>query len=228
MNNLLKINTALPVITVLLLTVACSPNTYITHAWKNPEQANPKTNVFVAAISEDRAAKSTFENQLVFAFKQLGLKASGSLSLLGLKLIKQDLDDNQREIMLEKIRGAGCDAILTIALIEETAETRYVPGNTDYVPAIRYSFYNGFYSYYNHFYPVITSPGYYTEDKTYFLETNFYDSSTKELLWSGQTKTYNPNDIDTFAEELSNVVIARLKKEGLIQVTVNQADEQSN
>lgn len=218
MNNYTKTYSTLSFCILLLLSVACSPNTYITHDWKNPDQGNQKNHVFVAAISEDRAAKATLENQLVYELKDLGVDATSSLSIFRPDLIKRDLDDDRRELMLEQIREEGCDAIMTIALIEETSETRYVPGNTDYVPAIRYNFYNGFYSYYNHYYPVITSPGYYTQDKTYFLETNFYDASTKDLLWSAQTKTYNPNNLDTFAEELSNVLIARLKREGLISI----------
>jgi hypothetical protein len=225
MNKYTHTCSALAMGMVLLLSAACSPNTYITHAWKNPDQGNQKNHVFVAAISEDRAAKATVENQLVYVLKDIGVDATSSLSIFRPDQIKKDLDDDQRELMLEQIRAKGCDAIMTIALLEETSETRYIPGNTDYVPAIRYNFYNGFYTYYNHYYPVITSPGYYTQDKTYFLETNFYDAATKDLLWSAQTETYNPNNIDTFAEELSSVLIARLKREGLINSTVDQVSQ---
>lgn len=204
---------------LVLLAVGCSPGTIINHSWKSPEHAEQKSHIFVAAISEDRAAKATVENQLVYVFKELGIDAISSLSVFRPDMIRKDLSNDQRELMLEQIRERGCDAILTIALIEETSDARYVPGDTEFVPAVRYNFYNGFYSYYNYYHPLITNSGYYTEDKTYFLETNLYDVSSKELLWTAQTKTYNPTDIESFAGEFSKVIIARLKRKGLLGTT---------
>ena len=84
------------------------------------------------------------------------------------------------------------------------------------ISTVSFGFYGGFYNYYNYRYPAVYDPGYYTQDKTYFLETNLYDAETEKLLWSAQSRTYNPIDIDSFSEEFAGIIVARLKKEGLI------------
>ncbi len=71
---------------------------------------------------------------------------------------------------------------MTIALIDESSETCFVPEKTNMMPALRYSFYDGFNTCYQHYHPIVSSTGYYTRDKTYFLETNFYDAQSKQLL----------------------------------------------
>jgi hypothetical protein len=36
------------------------------------------------------------------------------------------------------------------------------------------------------YYPVVYTPGYYTFEKVYYLESNFYDLASDKLLWSVQ------------------------------------------
>jgi len=206
---------------ILLLISSCSTSTLITYSWTNPETEAAKQYIFVAAITEDRAAKSTVEDQMAYELQALGIESTTSLSVFQPGMIKKDLDDKQRELMLEKIREEGCDGIITITLLKESSEARYVPGSPHVMPAIRYGFYGGFNTYYNYYHPIVSSPGYYTQDKQYFLETNFYDPQTKDLLWTAQTETYNPTNLDSFAEEFTQVILAKLKNEGLIDIDNN-------
>ncbi|MCD4711191.1 MAG: hypothetical protein K8R52_10115, partial [Bacteroidales bacterium] len=68
----------------------------------------------------------------------------------------------------------------------------------------------------NHYYPQVYSPGYYTTDKTYYIETNFYDLEEDQLLWSIQSEASNPSSLDSWFDRYAYDLITELKKEGLI------------
>lgn len=207
-------------IIVLTILEACSPSTQILASWKNPDWKGPdaeatKSDILVAALTRNMAAKITVERELTAELKSQGLDVTTSGDLFAPNFT-DDISKN-KEAMLGRIRDNGNDAILTITLLDQQTETRYVPGTTTYAPTVSYGFYGGFYNYYNYHYPMVYDPGYYTQDKTYFLESNLYDADTEELLWSAQSKSYNPNNLDQFAQEFADITVARLKSEGLIQ-----------
>ncbi|MEM9671099.1 MAG: hypothetical protein ACFB15_19180 [Cyclobacteriaceae bacterium] len=198
-----------------LFIIACSPSTQITASWQNPDMEDSDyQNILVAAMTRDLEARSTVEGELAVALQEAGVKVTNSGKLFT-PSETNDVEKN-RDMMLEKIRQNGSDAILTVALLDEKSETRYVPGAATYAPTVRYGFYGGFYNYYDYRYPMVYDPGYYTQDKTYFLESNLYDAETEELLWTAQSRTYNPANLDKFAEEFARVIVSRLQKEDMI------------
>ena len=193
---------------------ACAPSTQITASWHDPDTDAEYNNLLVAALTHNLEAKSTVEGELVVALQNEEVGVTNSGKLFAPNFTKDIAEDKEK--LLAKIRENGNDAILTIALLDQKTETRYVPGSATYAPTVSFGFYGGFYNYYNYRYPAVYDPGYYTQDKTYFLETNLYDAETEKLLWSAQSRTYNPIDIDSFSEEFAGIIVARLKKEGLI------------
>lgn len=200
---------------------ACSASTEITGSWKNPAAAtNNLSNILVTALSDNTPARQTVENDLAAALSQNGIKAEKSIDVLPPSFTKGDKPD--KDVLLDKVRGTGVTAILTVALINKETENRYVPGNYGYEPIPRFGYYGRFWGYYTNWYPTLYSPGYYTEDKVYFIETNLYDANTEELLWSAQSETYNPNSLSTFSKEFAGVVIAKMKQDGVIRSETDQ------
>ncbi len=199
---------------MLFVAVSCAPSTKITASWKNPAAEGMKDNILVAAMTQNMAAKITVEREMVGALKGADVGVTAAAELFAPNFT-QDVGKN-KEAMLKKIRENGNDGILTITLLDQQTETRYVPGSTAYSPMVSYGYYGGFHSYYNYRYPMVYDPGYYTEDKTFFLESNLYDAETEELLWSAQSKTYNPSNLDAFARDFAAITVAKLKSENLI------------
>ena len=132
-----------------------------------------------------------------------------------------------KEELFSKITESGADAILTVALIDKETETRYVPGNAAYAPMPRFGYYGSFWGYYNTWFPTLYSPGYYEEEKTYFIETNLYDASTEQLLWSGQSETYNPSSLEMFSREFSKVVVSKMADDGILSDRSELAKERN-
>jgi len=81
---------------------------------------------------------------------------------------------------------------------------------------LNYGMYGSYYGYYNYYYPQAYSPGYYTSNKTYYIESNFYDLEQDQLLWSFQSDAYNPSSLDKWFDRYSYDLLNELKKEGLI------------
>ncbi|HYK47751.1 MAG TPA: hypothetical protein VEV83_21385, partial [Parafilimonas sp.] len=61
------------------------------------------------------------------------------------------------------------------------------------------------------------SSGYYTEDKTYYVETNFYSLTEGKLLWSGTTSSLNPSKLDRTLDDIINTLKAQLQSQGLVK-----------
>jgi hypothetical protein len=196
---------------------ACSPAVSVTSSWKNTEalssQQKSYHSVFISGLTANQNAKATVETSLAKAAESRGYKAVKSIDLF------QTIDNPDKEAALKKIREAGCDAIFTVALINKESETRYVPGTTTYAPLPAYGYYGTYWGYRGYWYgsSMYSSPGYYTTDKTYFIESNLYDSETEKLLWSAQSKTVNPTDLESFSEKYTKAIIQQLEKDGLLK-----------
>ncbi|WP_266203095.1 DUF4136 domain-containing protein [Pontibacter kalidii] len=194
----------------------CAPATRMTGSWKNPDTATQKySKVMVVAISDNVQARQTVETDMQAQLQKRGIDATRSLDMFTPTMTEQGAPDVDR--MLSEAQEQGFGAILTVALLDQETETRYVPGAYGYAPMTRFGWYGGFRGYYNYWYPTLYSPGYYTEDKVYFLETNLYDVKTEQLQWSGQTESYSPSSLRKASETLAELTVNSLAQEGLLQ-----------
>lgn len=204
---------------LLIFLAACTAtSTNFTGSWKSPDLDKQKSydNIFVAALTQNMNAKEIVEGELVALLEQQGINATTSLSLFPNNFSAEHASD--KRLILDKVKANGNDAILAISLVDQTHENRFVGGNDTYAPTLAYGYYDNFHTYYSYNYSQIYTPGYYSLDKIYYLETNLYDVENEKLYWSAQSDTYNPGDIEYFAEDFSKAIIAQLKREGLIEV----------
>lgn len=196
--------------------LACAPATEITGSWKNKNASPEKIDyILVTALTNNTNARQTVENDLTKALTENGYRAMKSMDVLPPTFTAGKEPD--RELLLDKIKGTCVDAILTIALLNKETENRYVPGSYGYEPIPRFGYYGRFWGYYYNWYPMLYAPGYYTEDKVYFLETNLYDADTEELLWSAQSQTYNPSGLANFSADFSSAVLKKMENDGVIK-----------
>ncbi|MCJ8165613.1 hypothetical protein MKJ04_12245 [Pontibacter sp. E15-1] len=193
----------------------CVPTTRITATWKNPEAGTQNFDkIVVAALTDNVRARQTVETDMQMQLQQRGITASRSIDLFPPTVREGGPDMNQ---LLQKIKNQNYDAILTVALIDEDTETRYVPGTYGYTPVTRFGWYGRFRGYYTYWYPTLYDPGYYTEEKIYFLETNLYDASSEDLLWSAQSRSYSPASLRKASETLAQLTASRMAQEHLIR-----------
>ena len=205
----------IPLMFLASVIAGCGPTQKITSSWAAPEATakGPYNKVFVVVLSPNSNANYNIEAQMANTLIARGFKVLRSTDIFPPKFsITQDLT---REQLTEAITKRGCDAVLMLALLDSKKVESYNPG-TVYAP-VNYGYYGSYYGYYNYYYPVVYSPGYYSVDKTYYLETNLYDLAADKLLWSVQSEARNPKDIDSWFKGYSNMLISHLKSKGLNQ-----------
>lgn len=192
----------------------CGPSQKIVTSWINPEAhtKGPYKSIFVIVMAQQQGSNFDIEDRMANLLASRGTKSVRSTDVFPPKL---SISENfTREQLAEAIKRTGCDAVFIVSAIDVLSVETYHPG-TSYYP-MNYGYYGSYYGYYNHYYPQIYSPGYYSTDKTYYIESNFYDVNSDELLWSIQSEAYNPTSIDSWFKKYSYDLLNELKDEELI------------
>ena len=194
---------------------ACGSTTSITGSYKAPgvtQVAYKK--IFISVLNSDPSIRQTVETNIANYLSSKGYASVKSTDVFTPNFHSSGGDNNQ-DTVLRKIRATNCDAILTIAMVNKETETRYVPGSGRVYP-YGVGYYGTFGAYYGYGYKRFYSPGYYTTDKIYYLETNLYDAATERLVWSAQSKTYNPSSLDDFLQGYEKAMTKQVARDNLI------------
>ncbi len=197
-----------------LLMAGCSTSR-ITSSWKASNLQPKKYNkiLVLGLIREpDRMVREKMEEHLVGDLKDLGYNAVCSCEEFSSKTFE---NVNEQEA-IRKLNGGGIDAVLTIVLLDKSKERYYIPDRVYYSPY--YMYHNRFWGYYTTMNDRIHSPGYYAVDTKYFWESNFYDLSNRELLYSVQSQSFSPESTVSLAHEYGQMIVKDMVKSNVISV----------
>ena len=191
------------------LMFACSPPTKLEKSWADPAfnaTMKPFTKILVIAPLRDQNSQRIAEDKIVKKLKE-GVTGVQSYTYL------QPADTSIANVESKLIKD-GFDGIILMRLTTIEKSTSYTPGTT------YGGYYGGYYGYrgygYGGYYGAGYSPGYYSEDKTFLVETNFYRISDRKLLWSGTTSTLNPTSLDNTLDQIISTIRYELKQKGLL------------
>lgn len=195
-----------------IITAACT-TTKITSSWK-AANAQPKhySKILVLGLikDSDRSLQEKMEAHLVDDLKSKGYNAVGSLQEFGPKAFSNVTEAEA----LARLKQSNIDAVVTIVLLDKQKERNYVPGRMYYSPYVMY--YNRFWPYYGTLNYRIYEPGYYVTDTRYFWESNVYEVSTQSLLYSVQTKSFDPANSESLGHEYGRLIIADIVKNNIL------------
>jgi hypothetical protein len=191
---------------VICTIYSCGPSTKIEKSWVEPGARvapDPQNKVMVIALVKDETSRRVIEDELV---KRIKTPAVASYQFLTTEMIKAASD----EALNNMITKENFTHILLMRLADIEKETSYVPGTTT-------GYYGGYGMYYGYGAAMYSTPGYYTTDKNYFIETTIYSVSPNKLLWTGTTKTVNPSKVNKAVNEIADVVVAKMKQDGFLK-----------
>jgi hypothetical protein len=191
-------------ILALSLLVSCT-STEIVSSWKDPAttiSGNQIDKILFIALVKNESYRRVIEDKLVALSKGKGVASYTFVT--GSNLTKTD-----KEAITQRLKADGIDLIVIMRLLDVKAETRYVPGSGMYG-------YGGYWGGYSYAAPMYYTPGYYTTDKKYLVETNVYSVKQDKLVWSGTTSSMNPSKIETTTAEIADAVIEKMTKEGFL------------
>jgi hypothetical protein len=208
---LLIILTGIACLSGMLLN-ACN-STRLVSSWKAPDgalQSYHKILVIGVMGAKDREIREKVENEIVTGFQARGINAGSAYAEYGPKTF-ENMNENT---VLKKMRDKEYDGTFTIALLDKAKQKRYVPGSVSYFPG---PYYDRFWGYYSTVYSRLYEPGYYTITTNYLLEANFYNLTTGKLLYSAQTKSFDPGNAQKLASDFSKTVLDDMAKKGIIK-----------
>lgn len=207
---------------VLLATnlFSCSTPPRVIGTWVSPEakQSDHRKikKVFINVMLQNEAVKSELESDLADAAAKRGIQSEKSFFLFGPVRSRENLPPH--DLLIKQIKKLECDAIFVVSVIDQTTEERYYPGTNYYTPYYAYGTFNSFYGYSS----MVYSPGYYSVEKTYYLQSNLYDTDTEKLLVSMQTKVVDPSSIEKSAREYTDALVVELEKQGFLKTEVKK------
>ncbi len=192
---------------------ACGTTTQITSSWKASDVTHqPFKKIAVLAMIPDknRMMRDEIETDMAAQLKASGHQAVSVLQELG----PQNIDPKNEKQVMQLLQQKGIDAVITVSCINKENFKTYNPGSTTYMPGG--VTYNPFWNYYSYWYDRIYTPGYFTSGTNYVLETNLYEIPKNQLLYSVQSKTFDPATFDNLGVSLSKTIVTDLTKSGIL------------
>jgi hypothetical protein len=201
---------------LFLFLAACS-STNVTNSWKDKDisAASFRKVLVVAMLPEkDRDLRQQMEDEMVDDLAKRGYAALSAYAEYGPKAFA-GMSEKQ---VLQQLDRNKIDGVITVSLLNTEQSENYVPGSVRYEPyAVVYNrFYRTYQTYYNRTY----TPGYTDRQTNYFFETNLYDVNSNKLLYSAQSKSFDPSSASQIANEVSKAVVKDMQKNGILTSTI--------
>ena len=88
-------------------------------------------------------------------------------------------------------------------------------GSVDYIPNMGRNY--GMYGYYNMSNSFVYTQGNTVTDTVLRIDSKLFEVSSEKLIWSGKTKSFNPESADEVIEELERLIVRNMKSNGVIK-----------
>lgn len=186
--------------------VSCGPSTKLEKSWVEPGasvSASAPNKTLVIAMVKDETSRRVIEDQLV---KKFTSPAVSSYTLISTDMIKEGSESGLTKV----ISDGKFTHVLLMRLADIEKETSYVPGTTT-------GYYGGYGRYYGYGAGMYSTPGYYTTDKNYFVETTVYSTNPDKLIWTGTTKTVNPSKMEKAVNDIAEAITEKMKSDGFLK-----------
>jgi len=213
----MKRNLMLIMLAFIVFFNGCAPIKDTTGVWVNTEKAKGKQfhKFFIIVLSGNIKARAELESTLANAVKNRGNEAIRSIDAIPPNII--DPAPPNKDSVWVKIISSGCDAVFVSSILNKEESVRYNEGGDAYSIGNTYTWQGDFFGYYTHWTQTIYNPGYFDKNKTYFVQSNLYEVQTKDIMWSVQSKVFNPTSINSFSKSYTTTLTKKLEDSKLIK-----------
>ncbi|MDB4582701.1 hypothetical protein N9164_06085 [Draconibacterium sp.] len=192
-----------------------SCSTTMQYTWTKEDYVGRKYNkILVIVEAQTQGGRINAETTIVDALAKEGITATNSLSVFPPGLNTHELSEDEIE---KRILEKGYDGVLITSLVD--AKSREVrEGGGTYAQPVYYRY--GRYA--RRGYVHMQEPEYYRQEKTYVLETQFFDvadaATKKSVVWSGQSELTDPSSAESAAKSYSKKLVKTLLESGTIKI----------
>lgn len=199
MNNFVqrRVSMRLLGIAVALGLAACAGSTTIEQSWRAPNLAPSNLrNVVTVYISHDETMRRTVEDSMTQRLAHLGVRAVPAYSVLS----DDDLKDRDRA--KAKLVAGGYDGVVALRLVGKETKLVATPPTFD--------------GYWGMAWPEAYDPGYLSTETVVRVETNVFSFADNKLVWSGLSKTVDPNTMRSAIDDVTKVFAKALEKQQIV------------
>lgn len=198
--------------TLLLSGCLSTHNTEITRSARAKDHApgDHVKDVLVVALVNDAKIRQALEAHVVAELNRRDVNAAEGLPVLG-----EDYGKGKtRHEMAVDVASRGYQSVMVISVIDVKEEMHYNQGGMNYAGDIpvQGAFGQTFYVRQS----TVYEPGYFSNEKRFFLETNLYRLQPEGLVWSAKSTTINPANLEAGTTGLAEALIDRLAKDDMI------------
>jgi hypothetical protein len=184
--------------------LAACANTEFVSTWKAPDAQSLKgegSKVVAVAMTRNESTRRAAEDAMAREITR-----QGAQGVPGYSLIQDEATPDEAKAK-EAIEKAGINIIV---VMRPTAATQQITAS----PAYSGAYWGGYYGYgWGSAYGPATEI---RTDTIVYIETLVYSTKQNKLVWSAQSKTTNPSNVDSLVKEVVNAVAIEMKKAGLI------------
>ncbi|MGI8950288.1 MAG: hypothetical protein ACR2FN_01755 [Chitinophagaceae bacterium] len=203
----------LSILFLALLFAGCS-SSKITNSWKADAVVNKpqfKKILVVGLFDENnKPMRQQMEDQLAQNLKMDGYTAVTSYKEFG----SDSLQNMSKDETLRKLNNSDIDGVITINLVDKNKKKEFIAGPRYYNPygGWRYNPYWGWT--YRPF--AYGSRGHYETNTNFVFETDLYDVNSRKLIYSAQSQSYDPSNLNNLANDYSRTIIKDLRKNNIL------------
>ena len=185
----------------LLLGACASKKTELVKSWKEPGLTPRRFNkVLVVFITKDAGLRQAAENHLA---RRVGTGAVPAYTVFPDSLLQN------KELAKAWVKQRGFDGAVILQPAKVEQETTVVPGQVYAVPPSH----GDMWGYWGTGYWYAYDPGGVKQDQVVSVEANVYSVAEDKLIWASRTKTYNPESVPKFIDEIVDATVAEMKKQ---------------
>lgn len=193
-------------IVVLLLSiviVSCA-STSVKESWILEGHNKSYKQPMIIGISDSQQTRRLYENYMVAELNKKNINAIASHTLIS---SKQKID---RDTVIVTVKGTEIDAVIVSYLVSDEAVTvhRDSPLNTGYSSNVENNKVSD---------TLISVRGRSSSGEIVVLKNDLYDTQTKSLVWSVQTRSVAPESIDQVITEVTELLIKQLFDDKLLK-----------
>jgi hypothetical protein len=187
---------------------ACAGNKItLVNTWKDPDYSPRKcVKVLVTAVSDNYGRRMLFEDVFAKELQSEGIDALPSyFVILGSGL--------SREIMMNAVKTAGADCVITTRLESIQKETKVIPGYATLGSTSPPDTYPDYFV--ESLTVVMTPPTMITNIKT-TVETVLFETGTAKKLWGTGAVSYDVTNLAPVTKDYARSIFKVLRNEGLL------------
>lgn len=186
-------------LSVALSMLACS-STRLTSVYLDKSfTGGPFRQLLVVGLGASPGGRAEFENAVVDKLSAQNVLAVASSNVI------VSVDDVNRENLRTWVERDGYDAVMITRLADVKKQQTYYPPT-----------YGDIYGYWGYYGAYVASPGYAVETTTLVLETTLFDASTGKVVYSAESRSFQPDSRNELIHELVPLLVGDLTDRGFL------------